>query len=219
MVALVPHIGDDRRLRVGPAVARDAGELAQARARAVRGDEQPRGARGRVGALDRDAARSRVEAGHRASFQRDAELPRFRGQRLYQVAVLDNVGERLAGQNLAAESQEHRAHAVGEAAVAHFHVEDRLCGFCDRAPHADALEQAPRRRGDRGGARVRGPIDERIGDEDAERSAEALAQCDAEREAGEPAACDHYVGPFRGHVRAQVSPLSEQNSEIRDEFL
>src|SRR5712691_10061613 len=43
MVALVRHGGDDARLRIAPAVTGDAGAFADGRARAIGGDQQPRG--------------------------------------------------------------------------------------------------------------------------------------------------------------------------------
>ena len=68
------------------------------------------------------------------------------------------------------------------------HVEDRLRVVRDLVPDADGLEQPPRRRRDRRGARVArmALAERRIGDRDLERIAEPLAQRDRERQPAKP---------------------------------
>ena len=128
MIALMRHRGDDGGLVVAPAVAGDAGALADRRARAVGGDQQARGDRVAVG-----------KRAHRSRSARQLEIRRPRSarrstpsslrlvqQRREQRPVLDHVRERLARLDVAVEGEEGRPHRVLEAAVGHHHVEDRL---------------------------------------------------------------------------------------------
>jgi hypothetical protein len=80
----------------------------------------------------------------RRRLQFDADLFRLRGQRGDERTVLDHMGERLAGLDLAGEGEEHRPHGVVEPAVGDHHVEDRLRLFADGIPDAERLEQPPR---------------------------------------------------------------------------
>ena len=64
------------------------------------------------------------------------------------MTVLDHMGERLAGLDLAREGEKHRPHGVVEPAVGDHHVEDRLRLSADGIPDAERLEQPPRRRDD-----------------------------------------------------------------------
>jgi hypothetical protein len=76
------------------------------------------------------------------------------------------------------------------------HVEDRLRGRRHPLPDADGLEQPPRRRDDRGGARIAaGAIERGIGDHDVERRPERLSQRDRERQPGEARAGNQDIGP------------------------
>ena len=107
MIALVRDRGDDGGLAVAPAVAGDAGALADRRPRAVGGDQEPRRYRTAIGEFDVDATRCRVGASlpvkrsdernrrpHRP--QRHPFLLRLLDQRGEQRPVLDHVRERLA---------------------------------------------------------------------------------------------------------------------------
>ena len=99
------------------------------------------------------------------------------------------------GSHLAVEGQEHRPHRVLQPAVGDHHVEDRLRVVGDLLPDADRLEQPPRRRHDRGRARIgAGAPERRIGDHDRKGGAEPLAQRDRQREPGKAAAADQHVG-------------------------
>ena len=151
MIAFMADSGHDRRLAVVPAVNGDAGALADRRARAVRGDEEPRVQHGSrplqlrtrrarrscVDLADSDAARNATPTSLRLRFQRGD-----------QVAVLDHVGERLARLDLAGEGEEDRTHRVAEPAVGDNHVEDRLRSPPPRSAKRPAFRTAaapPRR--------------------------------------------------------------------------
>src|SRR6185295_2799424 len=95
MVALMRHGGDDRRLAVGPALRRDAGLLAQRRARAVGRDQQFRGDHAAVALRHDDAIRLRLEARDRDRAQVDTRLARLCGKRRVERAVLDHVSKWL----------------------------------------------------------------------------------------------------------------------------
>ena len=155
---------DDAGLRVGPADPADAGLLAQARARAVGGDEQRRLDHLAVG--ERDGDRTRRRRRSRATpIGRRSHAPRAaRGrQGGHERAALDHVGEGLAGLDLAAEGEEDRTHRVAEPAVGDDHVEDRLRAFRDLRPDAERRQHASRarrrwrRRAGRPRDRARGP--------------------------------------------------------------
>ena len=153
---------------IAPAVARDAGVLADGRARAVGGDQQPRARsrRRRTSATSTLRSPAAVEA-RRPPPRRsvDAFVLRLLDQRVEQRAVLDHVRERLARLDVAVEGEEGRPHRVLQAAVGDDHVEDRLRVVGDLVPDADGLEQPPRRRHDGGRARIGGRTAERrIGD-------------------------------------------------------
>jgi len=152
VLALVSDRADDRRLSVGPAERRDAGKLAQARARAVRGDQQP-GREHIVAAMNEDTLAFDCERFDRTRTQRHADLARLGGERRHQQPVLHHVGERFARLDLTGEGEKHRFDRVAQAAIGHHHVENRLC-VGDRAPHVDGLEQAPRAGRDRRRTRV-----------------------------------------------------------------
>ena len=197
MIALVLDRGDDGGLAVAPAVARDAGLLADARARAVGGDQQA-GAR----SLSPSASSTSTSVVPTLAKLTDrcrqaARCPppcAFADQRREQRRVLDHVGERLARLDVAVEREEGRPHRVLQAAVGDHHVEDRLRVVRDLVPDADRLEQPPRRRHDGGGARIApARAERRIGDRDRERRPEPLAQRDRQREAGEAGAADQHV--------------------------
>ncbi len=206
MRALMRHRGDDRRLAVGPADRRDAGALADAGARAVGGDQKPGLNRGAGSEPHGDARRIGIEVRHRARQQAHALACRLLEQGRQHVAVLDHVGERLARLHLAGEIEEDRAHRVVELRICDHHVEDRLGLRRDRVPHPDGLEQAARRRRDRGGARVLAAASERrIGDRHRESVAERLAQRDGERDPGETAARDQNIRALMW-VRHRRSP-------------
>ena len=77
----------------------------------------------------------------------------------------------------------------------------------DRVPDADRLEQPPRRRHDRGGARIgAGAPERRIGHRHREGGAQRLPQRDRERQAGKAGAADQDVERLRlsgiGHTTA-----------------
>ena len=201
VVALMCDRADDGRLAVIPAVAGDAGLLADLRARAVGADQKPRRNRVAVGQRHVDAVGRVREPGHRRAAQIDAELFGFLNQCIDQPPVLDHVRERLALFHLAAEGQERRPHRIVELGVGHHHVEDRLRLRVDRVPDFDRLEQPPRGGRDGGGARVlrlRG-FERRIGDRHRKARAQRLAQRDRQRQAGKARPADHHVALCPGH--------------------
>ena len=133
-----------------------------------------------VGETHIDAIRAGLETRHRVGAKLDAVRLRPLDQRIDQRRILDHVRERLARRDLAAERQIGRPHRVLQLGIGDDHVEDRLRAVGDLVPDADGLEQPPRRRRDRRGARVArvALAERRIGDRDLERIAEPLAQRD-----------------------------------------
>jgi hypothetical protein len=205
---VIPLVRDGRhngRLTVAEAVGGDARAFADRRMRAVRGDEKPRGERIAVGQRDVDVVARTLEAGDRRLPQGDAFVLRLLHQCGDERGVLDHVGERLARFDVAVEGEKDRPHDVAEAAIGHDHVENGL--RLDVLPHADSLEQPPRRGDDCGGAGIfRRPSQRRVGHRDGERGRQALAQRNGQRQTGKAGAADQHIGPLhapcrRGHAR------------------
>ena len=192
MIALVADGDDDAGLIVVPAMGGDAGALAQFRARAVGRHQQARLDRAAVGQRHIDAIGARGEIGHRAGAQIDALGLGARGQRIDQLAVFDHVREGLARLDMAGESQEHRTGGVFQLGIGDDHVEDRLRAGGDLIPDADGIEQPPAGGDDRGRARIaaRPHRKRRIGDDDRNIGAEALAQRQRQRQPCKRAAAD-----------------------------
>ena len=213
VIALVPHGGDDARLGVVPAMRRDAGALADRRARAVRRHQQPGADGGAILQSDGDAVGHDRGIGDRGVQELNTIRPRLRQQRREQRTVLDHVRERLARLDLAVEGQERRPHRVVEAAVGDRHVEDRLRVGRDRLPDADGLEQPPRRRDDGRCARVAtAALEGGIGNDDRKRRPERLPQGDRQRQAGEARTGDENVDlpvALAAHGRLAVRYLDQ----------
>ena len=146
VVALVVDVDDDGGLAVVPAMHGDAGAFADARTRAVGGDERAAPStpcRRRVRTIGSIAVRRRLCATADAR-QIDAAALSPSRQRVDQIAVLDHVGERLARFDFAGEGQKYRPHRIVEPAVGHHHVEDRLGLAGDAVPDADGASNSRR---------------------------------------------------------------------------
>ena len=200
MIALMRDRGDDGRLIVIPAMRGDAGLLANRRARAIGGDQKPRGDRFSPSASVTSIACGACSKPSTAvGTQIDAQFLRLRHQRIDQMPVLDHVRERLARLDLAAERQESRPHRVVELGVGHHHVEDRLRGGRRPRPRrrSSRTAAAPPPRSPRRAGPWTGHGQRRIGDRHREAVAQPLAQRDGQRQTGKAGAADHHVTPFR----------------------
>ena len=176
--AVIALMGDgrhDRRLAVGPPAQGNAGAFAQARPRAVGGDEELHRADRTVAERDRYTFAHDGKVRHRLGDDGHAFRDRLGGELADEAGVLDHVGEGLARLDVALEAQEHRPYRVLDAAVGDDHVADLLRPRRDRVPHAERLEHAPRRRRDRRGARIVAAPELGIGDRHGEIRPEPLA--------------------------------------------
>ena len=172
MIALVRHRGDDAGLIVVPADAPDAGGLADRRARAVGGDQKIRRNRIAVGELHIDAIRAVLQS----SPQRRREARRRLPSPARPAPRPAPDSRSCARTARPARPRRRTSDSVGRIAscklgIGDHHVEDRLRAVRDLVPDADGLEQPPRRRRDRRGARVArmALAQRRIGDRDLER--------------------------------------------------
>ena len=159
--------GDDARLTVVPVDRADPGEVAEPRANAVGGDQQP--------CLDRvplpagAVTRPPAADGEIAHARRARRSPRRRARGRARsaptiVAVHDHVSERLAVVGSPVEGQEHRPRRVAGPAVGDDHLGDRLGASGDLLPHAERssmrrpaaaiAEARPSRRGGVGRRRI-----------------------------------------------------------------
>jgi len=154
VVALMPDRDDDAGLIVVPAMGRDAGALAEFRARAVGRDQQGGRNNAAVGQRHVDTIGMRLIAGNRGRPEIDATGLGVLDQRIDQMAVFDHMGERLARFDMAGKGQEDRPGGILELGIGDDHVEDRLRVGSDLAPDADRLEQPPAGGDDGGRARI-----------------------------------------------------------------
>ena len=199
MIALVRHRGDDAGLAVVPAEA--------AGCRRARGSPSARrrrrpASRAAIGSpsakLDRRCCPAAVSNPVTASARSSTPSAlRLADQRIDQRPVLDHVRERLARLDLAAEAS-GRSAAPRRCSLESVTTMSRIgCASPATASQTPMrLEQPPRRRRDRRGARVvrLRLAERRIGDRHRERSAQPLAQRDGQRQAGKAAAADQHVG-------------------------
>ena len=205
VVALVRDRADDRRLVVVPAVRGDAGLLADLRARAVGADQQPRRDRVAVGEGARRCAFARIVKAGRPRVARRSTPSAFAFATSASISSRFSImcAKASPGFDLALEGQEGRPHRVVELGIGDHHVEHRLRLARDRLPDADRLEQPPRRRGDRRGARIAATArcaSAGSATVDRELVAQRLAQRDGQRQPGKAGAADH-------HVRRSACPI------------
>ena len=128
-----------------------------------------------------------------------------------QRGILDHVGERLAGLDVAFEAQKHRTDRVLDAAVGDDHVADVLGARRDRVPHAERLEHAARRRRDRRSPWVVAAAELGIGHRHRKIRPEPLAQREREREPGKAAAGDEHIRCLSVHHVVTSLPINSRN--------
>jgi hypothetical protein len=127
-------------------------------------------------------------------------------QRIDQTAVFDHVGERLAGLDIAGKGQERRTGGILQLGIGHDHVEDGLRIGGHLAPDAERLEQPPAGGHDRGRARIaaRPHRQRRIGHDDRNIGAKALAERQRQRQPGKGAAADDNASLWRHAVLTRL---------------
>ena len=116
--------------------------------------------------------------------------------------------ERLAGLDIAGKRQEHRTGGVFQPGIGDDHVDYRLRLGCDLIPDAERLEQPPAGRHDGGRARIaaRPRRQRRIGDDDGNIGAKALAQRQRQRQPGKCPAADDNASLCRHAIPYPVTP-------------
>ena len=127
------------------------------------------------------------------------------------MAILDHMRERLARFDIAREGQEDRTGRVFQLRVGDDHVEDRLRPGRDLIPHPDGIEQAAAGRDDGGRARIAAwPCRQRrIGNDDRDIGAKALAQRQRQRQPGQGAAADNNASLCRHRNLLEIPLLPD----------
>src|SRR4051812_1016694 len=113
-------------LGIRPVHPAESGLLAQARARAVRSDDQRSPEMLAALKVDADRASTGLDALDARMTHRHPGIPAVAEKRPRQHGPLDHVGERLARLNLAREGEERRPHGVLQPAVGDDYLDDRL---------------------------------------------------------------------------------------------
>ncbi len=143
MRPLVAHGADDARLAVLPVHGADACHLAQTRADAVGGDQQPGFKGDTVRQMHHRRGRSGLEPFDADTLDDvDAQFGRASAQRTVEVTVHDHVREWFAWSHFAIEGEEDRANGIGRPGVRHDHLRDRLGLGKQLVPDPEARQHA-----------------------------------------------------------------------------
>jgi hypothetical protein len=209
VVALVRHRRDDALLVVAPPDPADAAP-SRSRERAPSAATSSAALASALGEFGDDAVGLRLEAGDAGRAQLDAVSPARPDQRGEQRAVLDHVGEGLAGLDLAREGQKGLANGVGETAVGDHHVQDRLRLRLDLAPGAERGQHFSRASGDRVGAAVVARVagQRRVADRDLHAGRQGLLQGERQRKPCDAAAGDEDAPGWGSSMRVSHSDLA-----------
>lgn len=166
--------GDEPGLPIVPVDLCDPRHLAAGRARAVGCGEQGGAQPAPVGQLKFETGGAGVTRGDARGDCRNSCGLQFVRQREQQVALVNDVRQRLLGR---LKSQESLPHRILEAAVGDPHLPNGLHGSFNLRPNADLYQQRAARRGDRVGAPAgRRPRCARLRDRDADRSSTAMVK-------------------------------------------